>query len=66
MLMTYAMLLNSPGGWKQANAQQPIGVVSPVISYTIYNLLGRTRATAGIGRRHQTVPAAETRRLALE
>ena len=31
MLMTYAILLISPGRWQQAKTQQPIGVVGQVI-----------------------------------
>ena len=30
-VMTYAILLISPGPWLQAKTQQPIGVVGPVI-----------------------------------
>ena len=30
-VMTYAILLISPGPWVQAKTQQPIGVVGPVI-----------------------------------
>ena len=30
-VMTYAILLISPGRWLQAKTQQPIGVVGPVI-----------------------------------
>ena len=36
MLVTYAVLLNSPGCWKQAKTQQPIGVVFPVTSIIQY------------------------------
>jgi len=32
VLLKYAMLLSSQGRWQQAKTQQPIGVVSLVIS----------------------------------
>ena len=47
------MLLSSPDRWQQAKTQQPIGVVSPVISIEkIYNLLDEYSKNVFVSKLH--------------